>query len=288
MSKEKSLIILGFFSVGICLAVKILTALPTAGQIISPNHQSSSIANTSRLREGLQIDFKSPPGQGEPRESDLAGTRGNCGLFHPKVNTDLQNQLPLTPLVPVTSDRRIYPALTVSANPTLFIFVPRTSATTAAFSLYQDETGSKELYAITVPLTNTPGIIKINLPSNSPNSLAIGRRHLWAFSIICSGNPDLADSAANPTVFGLIERTEISPYLLDSLEPIPSINNALVYAQNGIWYDTLMTLVSLIESEPNNRTYQQIWQDLLKSAPVNLKNIAEQPLVDCCAESQPY
>lgn len=288
MPKKKSLVHLGI-PVALLLGVKLIAPFPSQGQSISQTNQSTSVSHPVSLREGLEIEFKSPPGNGEPKESDIAGTRGNClpkdsdGL---NVQDNDQSILPLTPVLPATSDRRFYyPGLTISEHPTLFIFVPQTSATTAQFSL-SDENGNQELYEATFPLTNTPGIISIQIPEFPEKSLEVGHRYSWGFSLVCPSDSSISDSSGNPTIFGIIERTEISANLVSAIDSDDSLNNALLYAQMGLWHDTLMTLVRLRKLQPDNLILAAIWQDLLKADSVNLNDIAEQPLIDCCQEGE--
>ena len=269
MANKKSLVYLvRWIPVVILLGIELSSSVKTQGQNISPTDRPLS------LRDELQIEFKSPPAQGEPKESDIAGTRGNC----PGMNADV----PLTPVLPATSDRRFYPGLTAAEYPTLFVFVPETSAQTAQFSLYQDETGAQELYETTISLKNTPGIIAIKIPERAGKSLEIGQRYSWGFSLICPHDSPIADSSANPTIFGIIERTEVSPNVFTAIDSEASLNNALLYAQMGLWHDTLMTLAKLRQSQPDNLTLTAIWQDLLQAESVNLNDISEQPLIDCC------
>jgi hypothetical protein len=53
-----------------------------------------------------------------------------------------------------------------------------------------------------------------------------------------------------------------------------------VYAQAGIWHETLTSLADLYRKAPNNSQVVTNWRDLLTS--VGLDKIAREPLINCC------
>jgi hypothetical protein len=70
------------------------------------------------------------------------------------------------------------------------------------------------------------------------------------------------------------------------VEPSPSLSQQLatatpeeqpqIYAQAGIWYEALATLVKLRQDQPQNPALISQWETLLAS--VGLEQIADQPI----------
>ena len=53
---------------------------------------------------------------------------------------------------------------------------------------------------------------------------------------------------------------------------------AIIYAQEGIWYDTLATLNAAKLAQPDDVTLASEWKDLLQQ--VGLEAIADRPLAE--------
>jgi hypothetical protein len=169
------------------------------------------------------------------------------------------------PLTPTNSNY----GLTVSQRPTLFAYIPPTSAPKAFFSL-KEENGPVH-YKTTLPIANNGGILRIELPESMP-PLMVGKRYQWGVSVLCDGKlqPD------SPFISSWIQRVEPSAKLVEQVSQVPSIEQATLYGTNGIWYDTLVTLADLRRDQPNNSTLESTWSDFLSS--VGLDEIASEPL----------
>ncbi|MBD0344352.1 MAG: DUF928 domain-containing protein [Coleofasciculus sp. Co-bin14] len=78
------------------------------------------------------------------------------------------------------------------------------------------------------------------------------------------------------------------------MEPTAELTKALqqagvqdypaIYANARIWYEVLTTLAQQRRSNPQNNALTVNWVSLLNS--VNLKKIAQQPLVYCCQATE--
>ncbi len=173
-----------------------------------------------------------------------------------------QNRVLVTPLLPNSGF-----GMTVAANPTLFVYVPRSRVQEAEFSV-SDEQGN-DVYRATFALTATPGIVRLSLPATV--SLAIGKNYQWQFTFIF----DSIDRSNDVAVGGRLQRTELSPELKAKLENASDpLEQAKLYAKALIWHETLTILASLRGSNPAE------WEGLLKS--VGLGYIANKPFVECC------
>lgn len=178
----------------------------------------------------------------------------------------------LTALIPVNRF-----GVTVSAFPTFFWYLPSTSAKAVTFSL-EDESiedeDEKKIYTTTFPVTGMPGVVSLSLPADiGMPPLEIGKHYRWSLSIVCdpqNTNPDI-------TVIGTIQRVELNSTLANQLEKAPPEARPAIYAEAGIWYDTLTTLAEVRRARPNDATLSADWENLLNS--VALNDIAREPLV---------
>lgn len=243
MSCHKYLWYLGAFSAALCVKLVIvsLTALPLKAQ-------------------SIQVSLTFPPAaeRGAPARTAGGGQRGKC--------TDINSSL--TALTPINNV-----VTTISANPTLFWYVPQTEAKSAEFVVLDDQ-GNK-VYLATLALNDTPGVVKLTLPKAV--SLKTGKEYIWEFALVC----DKYDRGSDELVRGRIERTELSSEqktkLAATTEPL---KQAEVYARAQVWQETVNLLAQLRHDRPYDSKVSDAWKELLRS--VQLDAIATEPLVECC------
>ncbi len=160
---------------------------------------------------------------------------------------------------------------TVSANPSLFWYVPETSVKSAEFRIFDDR--HAEVNQTTLTLSGSPGVVKLSLPATV--SLKAGKKYVWYFGLIC----DPLDRGADVYVRGKIERSELSSEqrtkLAGATEPI---EKAQLYAQAQIWQETLTLLAQLRREHPHDSKVTDAWTELLRS--VQLDAIATEPIVE--------
>lgn len=203
-----------------------------------------------------------PPNRGTPANTEGAGTRneGTCAEGETTPNP------PLTAVMPINSL-----ALTVAERPTFFVYVPAISAQTAEVIL-KDE-NEDNVYTAKIDLPGKPGIVSISFPANV-KPLETGKTYRWYFDLVCnSGKRIFVDRL-------MVQRVAPSQALERQLQQAKERDRPNVYAQNGLWYDTLMALADMRRSASNNTTITAEWKQLLESA--GLKEIADKPLIDCC------
>ncbi len=158
---------------------------------------------------------------------------------------------------------------TTLAHPTFWVYVAYPINSYAEFTL-QDE-ADNEIYQTTVKLDKTPGIIGLNLPPNRV-SLETGKSYHWYFNIMCD-----PENSTDDFVDGWVERVKLNPVIHSQLELAPALAKISVYAENGLWYDTLNTVDRLRQTEPENKAIAAIWNDLLQQ--VDLDEISQEPIV---------
>lgn len=174
------------------------------------------------------------------------GTRGEA-CFPPSSTTT--QEAPLTLLLPLSRDGQ-----SISANPTVMVFVPTTAVRTAELFV-ADQLGNV-LDRQLVTLTGRPGIIKLSMLSPG-KSLQLGKTYNWAFSIIC----DPIDRSSDLNAIGSVKRVEASEDVKQRLMQAPNpLQKAQVLAEAELWYDTLATAAALKDTQPDE------WRSLLESA----------------------
>ncbi|WP_375467130.1 DUF928 domain-containing protein [uncultured Nostoc sp.] len=211
------------------------------------------------------IRFLLPP-KGAPGQRTYAAARADC----PAIEKSL------TALVPKTNI-----GLTISERPTFWFYIPYqpTDRNPVEFLLINDK--NNPVYKTTFKLTNTPGIISVNLPRNIP-ALENGKKYNWMLSYIC----DPANKEKDTFVKGYIERVSINSNLKNHLEKASRPRERiLLFAENGLWYDALTMLANERRQKPKDAQVKKDWKDLLLSSEGDLteiKEIVSEPIVSCC------
>lgn len=197
-----------------------------------------------------------PPGESTPKDSSSGGTRN--------PQNPLSNNEILIPLMPETNYGR-----TVSARPTIFVYMPKMSARQIFFSLQDEERNT--IYQTTLEVSGQEGIVSFTLPSEAPE-LEIGKNYVWFFAPVEPGGLLRPD---NYGVGGWVKRVEIPIAAAANSDPIAQ---AALYASSGIWYETIDILMSAKTAQPNNTVLAKEWRELLEQ--VGLKNIADYSMVE--------
>lgn len=176
--------------------------------------------------------------------------------------------------------------LTTRDRPTFWFYIPYgdNSPRNVEFSLIDED--EEEIYEETFQFANTPGIVSISLPETT-QPLEIDRSYYWTFSFIY--DPRYRD--ADDFVAGWIVRTLPTTELRDRIASCATEwERALLYANNGFWYDAIAILGELrssreqtsettLDSEWKERVLiEAYWFDLLAS--VELGELSEEKIVN--------
>jgi len=228
-----------------------LLANPSVYDVVSAQEMDSPI---------LDVVFN-PPDDDQPLTSSGGGSRGrNC----PGDATEASPYL--IPVVP-----QDFAGLTTQTRPSILVYVGETHASKAFFSIKDDQ--QQNHYYTSLDLPPEPGIIRINLPEDAPE-LGIDQNYSWYFALMCNEQlrPD------SPLVAGQIKRVALDPSVLSPAldEENPLVNQAVLYSEAGIWYETANILATLRQAEPDNRAIAQAWENLLTTA--GLEAISKKPI----------
>ncbi|NER99740.1 MAG: DUF928 domain-containing protein [Symploca sp. SIO1B1] len=191
---------------------------------------------------------------------------------------------PLTALVPTQKSKGTPQniGLTVSGHPTFFFYLPQTHAQIANFTIVNTSANPNEepIYHTEVPLPRTPGVISVTMPSvANSQELQVDENYKWTFAIVCNED-DRAKDVFVEGVIQLVHRPDLAQQSeIATLEELPAI-----YAQAGIWHETLTTLDQLRRANPNDTELAEFWANVLTS--VGLGQVAEEPLLEAVLENR--
>lgn len=230
---------------------------PSQAQFV--NTVTSQIAR--RKRKPFQQP-KPPVGIGSPGRRTHTGVRTICS----KPSDTL-----LTALVPLYASKYVW-SVTTSERPTFWFNVPYSSTDMHGSFVLRDEAKQQTRY--TIPLKSTPGIIGFALPATAP-SLQVGKSYHWYFEIYCGANSNKKEELI-AYVEGNIQRQSLDSLLERQLQKAPPDERIDAYSERGIWQEALTTAAELKRTHPTDTG----WETLLQS--VELEEIAQQPLVNCC------
>lgn len=293
VSKQKYLSCLPVLSLSLSLGLMLMPRIATARQTdgfgaVSAQPQTAdsigklkfetesdrapetSIAGASRFTDPL--NFQPPADEGSPEQSTGGATRsgGESNVCPQDRNRGFSGPS-LTAVSPASNQ-----GLTVSGHPTFLVYVPPTSAGQALFVLQDDldPDGVREIYETTFDLpeslTETGGLVSIKIPENLPE-LEIGKTYTYYATLVCSPG----DNGINYEQ-GFVTRVEVPANIAqvqqnEALSLEQSLwQQTVLYAESGIWLDTVNSLVALMEYEPGNKVLENQWTSLLRSDFVDL------------------
>ena len=140
--------------------------------------------------------------------------------------------------------------LTVREQPSLFWY--QSGPADVPFELTVIEWGKPEpLLRIRLPDAKKYGIQHVNLADHNVK-LATGVDYEWVVALVVDPNSRSKDVIAS----GHIKRVEPSPDLSARLAGASAENLPRIYAEEGLWYDTVETLARSIEQRPDDSSLQ--------------------------------
>lgn len=254
--------------------VKYVNSAPVLLPRRSPVQNLPNRTQIKPQKRSGRVSFVQPklPSTGIPsgRQRGAAG-RGNC------LNVDV----PLTALVPAVQKpmgdgqtdlmmTNIW-GLTAKSHPTLLFYIPYANASAQAGEFVLQDEEDNDIYRTMIALPPTPSVVKISLAAMSA-PLEIGEMYRWYFKVRCTPN-----MSAPIFVEGWMERIALEPKISDRLAAATPLQKIDIYAENGIWYDTVADLAQMRVQNPANQELEADWQQLLQS--VGLADIQSEPVV---------
>ncbi len=266
MNRQKPFRPLGVIAVGLSPAILFFSSFTP--QLLA---QSSVNRAVAQFPEDVGSPGSSSGGGARlvefPPTDDVGAPARTAGGATRSFSCIASTEKPLTALMPSNNV-----GTTIAADPSVFVYIPNTTATTGEFVIV-DSSGN-EIYLKQFGLPGSAGVMKLDLPAAREDGsplLVAGETYQWQLALICDQNNRSRDAF----VGGMLNRTEASADLTNSLESAETdIDRAKAYAQAKVWNEPLTILA---EMRTEN---EQAWTDFLTS--VGLNEIAAEPFVSCC------
>ena len=235
--------------------------------------KAQSRQSTNNISQNRKVSFNPPPvaDNGAPGgRRKGAGSHSLCEVANQgKEITPLIALMPKISIETETKSKTYVWGKTAFDHPTFWFYVAYPANTYVEFIL-QDE-AENEIYQTTFILDKIPGIVSLTLPKDKI-TLETGKSYHWYFNIMCN-----REDTTDDFVEGWVERVELNPVINNQLESVQPLERVSIYAENGLWYDTLTNLDRLRQTESENQAIAAIWTDLLQQ--VGLEEISQEPVV---------
>ena len=198
-----------------------------------------------------------PPNRGAPGRSSTvrdAGSRG-CGII-------------------TLEPTQTHWGETLQPQPTFWIFLSEAGRTVQLTIMPE---GSDEvLYTATYPEISQVGISRLASPEDIP-ALEPDSHYRWTLSVDC---PD--ESGNDPATTGIVVRRSPSEELSQQLTKADPEERIALLASQGLWYDALTETGDWRLQESQSDAAFLAWASLLEHDTVQLNDVVNQPLTDCC------
>ena len=196
------------------------------------------------------VPVYTPPKRGAPGGRVGGGTRG------------IQREVfVLSVLAPDHS------GFTTSEQPSLYWFISNSTSLPVELTV-MDPQGVQPILETRLPDPVTAGVHRIRL-SDYNVRLAPGAAYRWFVAVV----PDVDRRSKDIMAGGAIERIEIPEGLMTKVAQAPKSNLPSIYAEAGLWYDTVAAISELIDASPQDQALRQQRTALL--AQVGLTGITE-------------
>ncbi|MFM7599782.1 MAG: DUF928 domain-containing protein [Pseudanabaena sp.] len=223
-----------------CLAVSSVIALPL----------SLSYFPASALAQSRRVRYVPPSNLGTLTVSVPGATR----------SAGCTEQSCLIGLVPDLVAQTSPVPQTIAERPTFYFLIPEIDGQ-AYFRLFESDSSlnkGKRVYRTSFKIKNKAGILTFKMPDNAP-ILKPNQNYIWEFVV-----GDLTDAE---TVSGSIRRVLPNQKLVAQLKKVSlPIDRAALFAQEGIWFETVQTLAEAQKGLPKKPEIVNEWTELLKSA----------------------
>lgn len=195
---------------------------------------------------------------GRPGRRTSGGSRGEC--------SQIDSESKLTALVPNANWGK-----TVNKSPNWWFYVPYSSQQTPVGAFVVQDKNYNDVYRGTFHLpSSTPGFVSVNLPKKAA-PLKVDKSYRWQFNLYCSRDRD----SAPIYVSGWID--VLSTQELNRKPSKVKTGQYQIYANQGIWFDTINDLAQQRRANPSDPQLAQEWQELLHSQGVRLEQLQDVP-----------
>ncbi|MEA5574010.1 DUF928 domain-containing protein [Calothrix sp. UHCC 0171] len=229
---------------------------------------NSQKPTTNKVTNPKKINFirpKLPPGNAPGGRRTGGGRRDNCPDVNPK----------LTALVPVSEETNNITnvwGLTSVERPTFWFYLPYTKSSQYPTEFILQDSEGETIHQKNIPLPEQPGIINISLPNTVP-ALTVGKEYRWFLKVYCH------EEKESPPVYveGVVSRVNLNPRVNQKISTATPYQQAVIYAENGIWHQALTILIELKQNSPKDEIVHDNLASLLSE--IGLSEMIDKPIV---------
>jgi Domain of Unknown Function (DUF928) len=156
---------------------------------------------------------------------------------------------------------------TTMEQPSLYWFISNSTSLPVELTV-MDPQGIQPILETRIPAPVQAGVHRIRL-SDFDIRLAPGAAYRWFVAIV----PDADRRSKDILAGGAVERVEMPADLKAKLDQAPKSDLPSIYAEAGLWYDTVAAISELIEAAPQDQALRQQRTALLSQ--VGLTGITE-------------
>lgn len=233
-----------------CLAVSTVIAWPLSLSFFVPSVQAQS----------RRVRYVPPSNLGTPIVSTPGATRSDG------CNESVSVPICLIGLVPDLKVATAPVPLTIAERPTIYFLIPKVDGN-VSFNLAEEDIKldkGRRIYKTTFHLKSKAGIIAFKIPDHV-QGLKIGKNYSWEFT-----KESTEEDSKFLKVIGSMRRVLPNQNLVNRLKEVSlPIDRAALFAQEGLWYETVQTLAEALQDTPKKPEIVSEWNDLLKSANLN-------------------
>ena len=213
----------------------------------------------------LALSFPAAKGKdGSPDRRRGAGSRGqdNCLVDETKS---------LFAIAPDSNQ-----SVTTVDRPDFFWYMPATDRGTVTFALEED---GKVIYSTEFQADGKEGIAQLSLPDGiGAVALKPAKSYKWSVQLTCDiEDPESMKFVLNSSISRQLPSAELST----QLKVASRLKQAELYAENGIWVDSLAALIDLQCDSSMRDEGLTAWSALLES--VGLEYFTQVPMLGDCA-----
>jgi Domain of Unknown Function (DUF928) len=209
-----------------------------------------------------------PPDRGAPGNRGEGASRGDCAAL----------DFPLTALVPSYEQQsqitQVW-GLTSVEQPSFWFYVPYKQSSIQAIEFVLQTKQNQTIHRADISVPPVPGIIRVQL-QNTNTVLEINKPYHWFLKVRVACNSN--QSFTLDYVEGWVQRVNLDVGLRDRLQNSSPLQQATIYAANGIWYDALTRLAELRLTSSQDLQLKENWQNLLQV--IQLEKLATKPLIE--------
>lgn len=191
----------------------------------------------------------SPPLRGMPVNRIGAATRSAAGSVLPAV-------------IAVVPE---HTGLTIQEQPVLFWYLSEPANYPIEISII-DDSQYEPLWQSRISQPVQSGFHRIRL-ADSGLKLDKGKNYKWFVALVLDPDHRSKDVIAG----GVIERVHPSESLNKKLAQSDSLQRVSIFAEEGIWYDTLCTISDLIDARSGDSALENVRTDLLTQVGLDLR-----------------